>query len=179
MPELEIHHESSHSIDPAGQKVGVLAAVLAVALAVVSITSHRTHTAAIMHKSAANDTWAHYQSTRVKYHNLELGENLVQALGVKNAATDKLVADYSAQLKKYADQSASIQAEAQRDDVLADADENRGLRFDVGEGLLEIAVVVSSLYFISRKKMFPVIALIAGIGGIAIAVTGAILSKAG
>ena len=64
MAELEIHHESEHKLDPAGQKVGVLAALLGVTLAVVSIASHRTHTAAIMHKSTANDTWAHYQSTK-------------------------------------------------------------------------------------------------------------------
>ena len=174
MAELEIHHESEHAIDSFGQKVGVLAAALAVALAVVSIASHRTHTAAIIHTSAANDAWAHYQSARVKYHNLELGLNLVQALGVKSEAADKLVADYSAQLKKYENQAAQIQSEAQGDDAGAEADENRGLRYDIGEGLLEIAVVVSSLYFISRKKMFPLMGLIAGWGGIALAVAAAI-----
>ena len=42
----------------------------------------------------------------------------------------------------------------------------------LGEGLLEIALVLSSLYFISRKKMFPVIGVVAGIAGVAIAVTG-------
>ena len=69
---MEIHHESEHAIDAIGQSVGILAAVLAVLLAVVSIASHRTHTAAIIHKASANDAWQHYQSTRVKYHNLEL-----------------------------------------------------------------------------------------------------------
>jgi hypothetical protein len=172
MAELEIHHESEHRIDPAGQKVGVLAAILAVALAVVTISSHRTHTAAIIHKSAANDAWAHYQSTRVKYHNLELGTNLMQAMEVKNPAAEKMLADYSSQLKKYADQSAKIQDEAQHADEAAEADEARGLRYDIGEGLLEIALVLSSLYFISRKLMFPVIGIIAGITGAAIALTG-------
>jgi len=51
MPELEIHHESAHAIDATGQSVGVLAAVLAVLLAIVTIASHRTHTAAIIHKA--------------------------------------------------------------------------------------------------------------------------------
>ncbi|HKE29662.1 MAG TPA: DUF4337 domain-containing protein [Bryobacteraceae bacterium] len=176
MPELEIHHESEHAIDPLGQKVGVLAAALAVALAVVSIASHRTHTAAIIHKSAANDAWAHYQSARVKYHNLELGENLLEVLGTNNAAADKMHADYSSQLKKYGDQSADIQKEAQRDDTMADADEDRGLRYDIGEGLLEIAVVVCSLYFISRKKLFPVIALIAGSAGMVVAIAGMVFT---
>ena len=68
MAEFEIRHEDVP--DPTGQRVGILAAVVAVALAVVTIASHRTHTAAIMHQSQANDAWSHYQSTRVKYHNL-------------------------------------------------------------------------------------------------------------
>ena len=178
MAELEIHHESEHAIDPRGQKVGVMAAVLAVALAVVSIASHRTHTAAIIHKSAANDAWAHYQSTRVKYHNLELGEHLTEALGGNTAAAQKLLSEYPGELKKYANQGAKIQAEAQQDDELADADENRALRYDVGEGLLEIAVVVTSLYFISRKVMFPVIGLIAGVSGLVISIAGLVARAA-
>src|SRR5579871_5662425 len=101
MPELEIHHESGHAIDPIGQRVGVLAAVLAVLLAVVTIASHRTHTAAIIHKSDANDEWSHYQAIRVKYHNIELGENLIAILNAKNDAADKMLADYGTQKKKY------------------------------------------------------------------------------
>jgi len=172
MPELEIHPGGEHTVDSLGQKVGVLAAALAVALAVVSIASHRTHTAAIMHKSAANDAWAHYQSTRVKYHNLELGQNLLQVLGLTNAAAARMQADYTTQLQKYGDQSNAIQKEAQGNDAQAEADEDRALRYDIGEGLLEISVVVCSLYFISRKKLFPAVALAAGCGGIAVAIAG-------
>ena len=172
MPELEIHHESEHAIDPAGQRVGVLAALLAVALAIVTIASHRTHTEAIMQKSSANDAWAHYQSTRVKYHNLELGESLIGALGAKGDASEKLVAKYVAQEKDYDARGKKIQEEAERDDGAAEAAEHRALRYDVGEGLLEIGLVLSSLYFISRKRMFPVIGIVAGIAGAAIALTG-------
>jgi hypothetical protein len=172
MPELEIHHESEHAIDPTGQKVGVLAAVLAVLLAVVTISSHRTHTSAIIHKSNANDSWSHYQSTRVKYHNLELGENLISVLGVKGGSADKMLADYGTQMKKYDQQAKGIQEEAQKGEELAEADEHRALRYDLGEGLLEIGLVLSSLYFISHKMMFPILGLGAGIVGSLIAVTG-------
>jgi hypothetical protein len=108
----------------------------------------------------------------VKYHNLELGENLVGALGVKGDATEKLVAKYVAQEKDYDARGKKIQAEAERDDSAAEAAEHRALRFDLGEGLLEIALVLTSLYFISRKRLFPVIGIVAGIAGAAIAVTG-------
>jgi hypothetical protein len=73
MPELEIHREAEQSTDPMGQRVGVMAAILAVALAIVTIRSHRTHTDAIIHKSTANDQWAQYQSTRVKFHSPRVG----------------------------------------------------------------------------------------------------------
>src|ERR1017187_3737749 len=161
MAELEIHHEDEHSSDPLGQKVGVMASVLAVLLAVVSIASHRTHTAAIIHKSGSNDQWAYYQATRVKLHGTEKGEG-----------AEKMLAQYEGQKKKYEEQSEKIQEQAKSADEAAEADEHRALRYDLGEGLLEIGLVLSSLYFISRKGMFPVLGGIAGVAGIGIAITG-------
>ena len=172
MPELEIHHESGHAIDPMGQRVGVLAAILAVALAIVSISSHRTHTEAIIHKSTANDKWAQYQSSRVKYHSLELGENLVDVMGATGDRANRMLADYKRQKEKYEKEGREIMEEARRADEAAETAERRALRFDFGEGLLEIALVVTSLYFISHKKMFPVIGVIAGITGGGLALMG-------
>jgi hypothetical protein len=174
MAELEIHHESEHSLDPTGQKVGVLAALLAVALAIVTIASHRTHTEAIIHNSQANDAWAHYQATRVKYHNLDLEEDLLAALPANGTAAGKIASTESEKVK-YEDRGKEIQAEAQRDEKLSDGDERRALRFDLGEGLLEIGLVLSSLYFISRKRMFPAMGVAAGALGAVIAVTGLIV----
>jgi len=172
MPELEIRHETEHAIDPKGQRVGITAAVLAVALAIVTIASHRTHTDAIIHKSTANDKWSQYQAGRVKLHSVELGEALVGLVGAKGASTDKLLADYGRQKTKYETEGKDIMAEARKADAESEEAERRGLRFDLGEGLLEIALVLTSLYFISHKDMFPVMGLIAGIAGAVIAATG-------
>ena len=172
MAELEIHHEGGHAADPVGQRVGVLAALLAVLLAVVTIASHRTHTSAIIHKSNANDAWAHYQSTRVKFHNLELGESLAELLGTNSPAASKMLRDYEGQKKKYEEEGTDIQNEARHAESAADGDEHRALRYDLGEGLLEIGLVLSSLYFISHKLMFPLMGGCAGLIGVGIAVTG-------
>ncbi len=172
MAELEIHHESETHKDPTGQKVGIMASVLAVLLAVVTIASHRTHTAAIIHKSGENDQWAYYQATKIKLHGTELGENMVRMFGAKADGAEKILSDYAAQKKKYEELSKQLQEEATAAKEAAEADEHRAFRYDVGEGLLEIGLVLSSLYFISRKKMFPVLGAIAGIGGLAIALTG-------
>lgn len=172
MPELEIHHETEHAIDGTGQSVGVLAAILAVLLAMVTIASHRTHTAAIIHKASANDAWQHYQSTRVKYHNLELGENLLAVIGAQNSAAEKMLADYRVQKKKYEKQQVEISEEARTAQEESERDEHRALRYDLGEGLLEIALVLSSLFFISRKTMFPVLGVIAALTGTVFAAAG-------
>ena len=175
MAELEIHHEHEHNSDPLGQKVGAMASILAVLLAVVSIASHRTHTAAIIHKSGSNDQWAYYQATRVKLHGTEMGENMVHLLGAKGEGAEKMLAQYAGQKKKYEEQSEKIQEQAKSADEAAEADEHRALRYDVGEGLLEIGLVLSSLYFISRKGMFPLLGGIAGVAGIGIAITGLLM----
>jgi hypothetical protein len=172
MAELEIHHEGGHTADPAGKRVGIQAAILAVLLAVVTIASHRTHTAAIIHKSTSNDQWAYYQATRIKLHNTELAENLIGTFATKNDASNKLLTDYQKQQTKYEEQSKENQEKARTADEAAEADEHRALRFDIGEGLLEIGLVLSSLYFIARKQLFPVAGLIAAVAGVVIATTG-------
>ncbi|HEX3744424.1 MAG TPA: DUF4337 domain-containing protein [Bryobacteraceae bacterium] len=177
MAELEIHHEGGEEEhDPLGKTVGVLAALLAVMLAIVTIASHRTHTAAIMHKSTANDDWSYYQANSIKLHNVELGEDLLSVLQVNGDAADKLRARYEDQKKKYAEQRDAQQDKAQKSDEAAESDENRALRYDFGEGLLEIGLVLTSLYFISKKKMFPVMGVLAGLAGVAIALTGLLVS---
>jgi hypothetical protein len=173
MPELipEPEHEEVHK-DPESRRIGIIASILAVALTIVTITSHRTHTRAIMDKSSANDQWSYYQSTRIKLHSAELGSNLLNALGTRSDAAEKSLKDYEGQRKKYEAQSEENKQKAEAADHAAEADEDRALRFDLGEGLLEIGLVLTSLYFISRKMMFPMMGGVAAILGMAIAATG-------
>jgi hypothetical protein len=171
MAELEIHHEVEHEKhDPTGQRVGIMAAVLAVLLAIVTIASHRTHTEAIIARSEANDKWQQYQSTRVKFHSLELGEDLVSTLAPSHS--EEKLKDYAKNKKKYEERGKDIMGEAQEKESETRHAEAKALRYDIGEGLLEIALVLSSLYFIAHKKLFPTIGVIAGAAGIAVALMG-------
>ena len=172
MAELEIHHESEGAPDSRGQKVGVLAAVLAVALAIVTIASHRAHTDAVLLKTEANDRWSFYQSKRIKLHSLELGEQLVTLLGARNPENTKAIEDFRSDQSRYEEDSRKVMDDAQKKEGEALRIEQRALHYDVGEGLLEIALVLSSLYFISRKTLFPVIGVVAGIAGAITAILG-------
>jgi hypothetical protein len=171
MAELEIHHEG-HEADPLGKAVGIMAAVLAVLLAVVTIVSHRAHTGAVLLKSEANDKWSFYQSKRIKFHSLELGEDIINALPSKTDTADKTLAHYASEKKRYAKDSATAQQDAEETDKEAAHVEEKALRYDFGEGLLEIGLVLTSLYFISKSKLFPVVGVIAAISGTVLAILG-------
>ena len=173
MAELEIHHEGAeHEHDPVGKRVGVMAALLAVFLAVVTILSHRTHTEAIIRKTDSNDQWQYYQANKLKQHNVELGERLIGILGPNNPGAKEALAQFAKDKQKYIDQANEQKEKATGQSEQSEAAEHRGLRYDLGEGLLEIALVLSSLYFISRKMLFPVIGVIAGVAGVILAISG-------
>jgi len=174
MAEIEIKTEGGES-DPRGQRVGVLAAVMAVALAVVSIASHRAHTAAVVERSEANDQWQLYQSNRIKFHSLELGIDLMNVLGGDKAGAGQTAARYESEQKKYEKESKEVKEEAQQKEKETGHTEDKALRYDLGEGMLEIGVVMASLYFIAHRKLFPVISLAFGIIGIVVAISGALL----
>jgi len=173
MAELEIHHEHEHGeADPLEKTIGVMASVLAVLLAIVTILSHRAHTEGVLLKTDANDKWSYYQASRIKFHNLELGEDLMNALPQKNSATEKVLTRYEKDKEKEAQKADKIQEEAKDLEKETALLEQRALKYDFGEGLLEIGLILTSLYFISRSKLFPAVGLVAALGGIVMAAMG-------
>ena len=171
MAELEVHTEVENK-DPTGKKIGVMASVIAVFLAIVTIVSHRAHTDAVLYKSDANDKWAYFQSKRIKFHSLELGEDLMKVQRDPAPAVADVLARYAKEKERYAHDSDAAQEDALKMDRKAEHTEAQALRFDFGEGLLEIGMVLTSLYFISRSMLFPVVGGIAAAAGLITAITG-------
>src|SRR5262249_41349835 len=64
------------------------------------------------------------------------------------------------------------EAKAKEDESLRA--EARALRFDLGEGLLELGLVLTSLYFLAKKKSFPVFGVTAATLGVLAAAFGAL-----
>jgi len=174
MAELEIHHEVGGA-DPFGRKIGILASVLAVLLGIVTIVSHREHTDAVLFKSEANDKWSFYQAKKIKFHSLELGVDLLNAMTERSPAANLTLARYEKEKQRYTRESDEAQEDARRMDEKAGHVEDKALRYDFGEGLLEIGLVLSSLYFIARSKLFPVVGVTSALLGIGAAVSGYLL----
>ena len=81
MAEIEIHHAHEHGDDPLAKRVGLAVGLIGVALAVTTIASHREHTAAVIHRTEANDEWAYYQAKKIREHTSDVGAQVVRAVG--------------------------------------------------------------------------------------------------
>lgn len=160
-----VPHEAQHTEDLTGKKVGLQAALLAIGLTLVTIASHRTHTHAIVARSEANDLWAYFQSKRIKLHTEELGLDLLAAQGLKGEAADPVRKKFEDERERQARESEKVREQAKEKEGESERAEHRGLRFDLAEGLFEIGLVMSSMYFLARRRIFPVLGLLGGLAG--------------
>jgi hypothetical protein len=176
MAEVEIHTAHAVHDDAFGQSVGILVGIIGVLLSIVTILGHREHTAAVVHKTEANDQWAYYQAKKIREYSAQVGAGIVAALasdpGRAGDKGDAIAGKFAQDSERYAKDAEGIQALARERDAESKHAENRAVRFDLGEGFLELGLVMSSLYFLSRKRFFVALGAIAAVGGTVIGVIG-------
>jgi hypothetical protein len=173
MPELELTPE--HASDPNTRRVGILVGVVGILLSVVTISSHRAHTDAVIHRTEANDQWSYYQAKKIRENTDEVALSLMKSLGSDPAKIEAVAPKLEAARAKYAADAEKIQDEARAKDQETEKEEYRALFFDVGEGLLELGLVLCSLYFLARKVFFPVFGVLASLAGTVLGVMGFML----
>jgi hypothetical protein len=173
MPEIEVTPE--HAADPNTRRVGILVGVVGIFLSVVTIASHRAHTQAVILKTESNDQWAFYQAKKIREYSSEVTLTLLHTLGSDPAKTAAPEEKLEAARTKYAVDAEKIQEGARTKEEESSVEEHRALRYDIGEGLLELGLVLCSLYFLARKSLFPVFGVLASVAGTVIAVWGYLL----
>ncbi len=172
MAEVEIHTGHGHENDDFGRRVGVAVGVIGIILAVVTIASHRAHTAAVITRTEANDQWSFYQAKKLREHLVEVGGELASTLAVDPMKVQSLVDKLNAEHKRYGEDAEKIQSDARAKEAETEHEERRALRMDIGEGFLELGLVLSSLYFLSKRRFFPVFGALAALIGTALGVAG-------
>ena len=172
MAEVEIHTGHDHSGDSFGQRVGVAVGVIGIILAVVTIGSHRAHTQAVINRTEENDQWSFYQAKKIRQQVLDVGVDLARSLTPDESKVQAVVEKYTKQSARYADETKEIEKEAHSRHEETTREESRAVRLDIGEGFLELGLVLSSLYFLSKRKFFPVIGITAAVIGTALGIAG-------
>jgi hypothetical protein len=174
MAEIEVHHHA-HPEDPEGRRVGVLVGVVGILLSVVTISSHRAHTDAVIHRTESNDQWTYYQAKKTREQVSEVGITLLNGLGAGDQKIEGEIKKLSAARDHYKSDAEEIQKEARAKDGETRLSEKKALRFDLGEGLLELGLVLCSLFFLAKKKFFPIFGIISALAGTLIGGSGFLL----
>jgi Domain of unknown function (DUF4337) len=179
MPEeiSELHERAeAGEHDSSLKPVTMTMAVLAVLVAIVSVAGHRTHTEELLLQNKTTDQWAYYQAKNMRQYGYQIAmdELSIFSLGDAEQAA-KVKEKYAKEALRYAGEMKDIQAEARNMETEAGTLQRRGDRFDLGEVLLECALVITSITLLTRRRSFWFAGLVFGIAGLVMAASGFLL----
>ena len=174
----ELQENAEHAREERGlAPVTLTMAVLAVLVAMVSLLGHRTHTEEVVLQDKITDQWAYYQAKNIRRHTDELFVDLTSSYPSGNPEqTEKLREKYKSEAERYNEDQSEASNEAHKLENEAKVEHRRADRYDLSEALVEIALVITSITLLSKRRVFWFIGIIIGIGGIVLAITGFLIA---
>jgi hypothetical protein len=173
----ELQENAEHGREnPSLAPISVTMAILAVCVAVVSLLGHRSHTEELLSQNRATDQWSYYQAKNIRRHNYEMGVDLLSMMEFKDKAqADKVREKYQKEADRYTKEQAEIEEQAKDLEKESALNQRKADRFDLGEVFVEIALVISSLALLSRKRLYWYFGIVSGLAGLGVAATGFLL----
>lgn len=163
--------EGAH--DPILRPVAISMAILAVLVAIVALLGHRAHTDELLLQDKATDSWAHYQAKSIRRHSDAVFLDQISIFNVQDPGeAAKIKQKYADEQARYAKQEEEIEKEARELEKEGSQIRSQADRFDLGEVLLESALVVTSITLLTHKRMFWYLGLLLASMGVVIAATG-------
>jgi hypothetical protein len=163
------HGSEEHNLAP----VTLTMALLAVLVASVTLLGHRAHTEEVLLQSRAADQWAYYQAKEIRRRNYELFLDELSIFSLQDSAhADAVKEKYAKEVERYSEELKDIQAEAKKAEAEVKVEEARADRYDLGEVLLEAALVICSITLLTRKRIFWYFGMALGLAGIVTGIMG-------
>jgi len=167
-PAEEAHENAEHAEhakEPFDKKVAATMAIIAAALAVVSVLGHISTTEELLSQQKASDQWSYYQAKSIRRYESEIARDLMAELkGGK-------VKDYSINIEKYKKDGEEIQTQARELEEESHRKGREALRYHFGEVFLEIAIVFASLAILTKRPLLWFTSIAGATLGVAIALT--------
>ncbi|HWZ51809.1 MAG TPA: DUF4337 domain-containing protein [Granulicella sp.] len=173
-------HEFSQQMKEAGESplthISLAISILAVLVAMVTVLGHRAHTGAVLMQSRAGDQWNEYQARKLRTENLQVTVDLLTLQPTNQpAATQKKLDDYRGKIAKWTAQLTGDQERARQFEAAVEHAEAQAARYDLGEALLQIAVVLSSITLLTRRSRYFYFGLSLGAAGLLVAASALFL----
>ena len=159
MEEHEVHELQEHAEhgaqDSSMRPVAFTMAVLAAIVAIATVLGHRTHTEAVLTQNKATDQWNLYQAKNIRSTDTELASKELQVLTVADKeGAQQILKDNAAKLAKWQNDLKEEREKAEELQAEVAKAEARANRFDLGETLLEIGLVVTSITLLTRRRSY-------------------------
>ncbi|HTP64864.1 MAG TPA: DUF4337 domain-containing protein [Geobacteraceae bacterium] len=158
--------------------------VLAVCATLATFKGAGNSTRSIMSQTLASDQWAYYQAKSIKGYIYEMQKDKLElelaANGSKMppASAEEYrnkIADYGKKVAKYEGEKADIQKKAKLYEQVRDDAQQHSQAFGVAVIFLQIAILLSSIAALMKKKYIWVIGTAVGLAGIVCFVNGFLL----
>ena len=155
--------------------VSVTMAILAVLVAIAALLGHRAHTEEVLLQNKATDQWAYYQAKNIRRHTMEQFDQLLKIVPVKDAAAaQSLLEKNEAAIEKSTGEQEKIQEEAKALEGEVALFEHRANRYDLGETLLEVGLVICSITLLTGRRLYWLTGILFGAIGVAVTALGLI-----
>jgi Domain of unknown function (DUF4337) len=152
------------------QSISLAISILAVLVAMVTVLGHRSHTEAVLMQSRTGDQWNLYQAKKIREENLSVVVDELQLVPTSDAkGTQEKLTEYKAHIAKWKDEIDEAEAKAEGYERQVERAERQAEHFDLGEALLQISVVLSSITLVTRRRSYFLCGLALGVAGIVIA----------
>ena len=169
--ELPEHEESEKS--PLTIPVSVTIAIIAVLVAAVTLLGHRAHTEELLLQAQATDQWAYYQAKNIRLHEMQAVADMLGALAPQDKEKTAAVRDkYVKEVERYEGDKDEISDKAKELEAERDLVSRRADRFDGGEALLEVGLVICSITLLTKRRFFWFSGMLVGLAGVLFAITG-------
>lgn len=166
----ELEEQQEKARENSLRPVSFTMSVLAVLVAITTVLGHRTHTEAVLAQARASDQWNLYQAKKIRQYNTQLTVDLMSTLPVHDAASAaKITGAYKAHLQKWDDDLKEEETKATELEAEVRKSERHANRFDLGEALLEIGLVITSITLLTRLRAYWYLGMVFGVAGFVIA----------
>ena len=149
------------------KSISLAISILAVLVAMVTVLGHRSHTEAVLAQSRAGDTWNEYQAKKIRFDQVGIAMDLLSLQPNSNGeAVEKKLDDYRNHQHKWEEDLAESMNKAKEFEAEVEHAENQASRYDLGEALLQIGVVLCSITLFTRRRLYFLLGLGLGVAGV-------------
>jgi hypothetical protein len=172
----ELSEQAEHAKEPFERNVAVTMAIIAAALAIVSVLGHLFANEELLCQQRASDQWAYYQAKSIRRYNSDIARDIFKNLGGEAAA--KSTEKYEKNIEKYQKEGEEIQVEARNLEAESRTKGKQALRLHMGEIFLEVGIVFASLAILTKRRLVWGTSIVSACVGIGVALTTLMIHEA-